>query len=149
MTKGRTSWCSNLGRGFAGLILMLGLAVAAQTEPAARCSAQDARGKGQCERVLGYAWDGRQCVSLSGCSCVGTDCAGIFQKLESCQAAYAHCSCRPQRARARGACAKYLGSAWDGKRCTGLSGCECEGADCKDLFPSDAACEEAHRACHD
>jgi len=36
---------------------------------------------------------------------------------------------------------------WNGRECVGESGCECVGADCDDVFPSEAACEEAHVSC--
>jgi hypothetical protein len=147
MTKGNSGWCRILGPVCAGLLMALGLAAAAQAAEPARCSAQDIKGEGACTLVLGYAWNGRQCGTVSGCSCVGKDCPGIFHDEKSCQAAYAHCSCKPQQARGVGACARFLGYAWNGKTCTGLSGCSCKGADCKSLFDTEDKCTEAYAHC--
>ncbi|MBX3270250.1 MAG: hypothetical protein KF729_08310 [Sandaracinaceae bacterium] len=41
------------------------------TSPA--CPAQDARGDGVCNLVLGYRWDGERCEVVSGCACAGAD----------------------------------------------------------------------------
>ncbi len=56
------------------------------------CAAQDAQGVGLCEAFFGYAWDGNQCVGLSGCSCAGSDCADTFFDITVCEAAYSQCN---------------------------------------------------------
>ncbi len=66
------------------------------------CGPFDARGEGRCALFFGYAWDGRSCVGVSGCSCVGTDCGRLFDNLDDCNTAFA--DCRPT------ACGGFLGS---------------------------------------
>ena len=70
MAKGSSSCRRILGRACAGLLMVLGLAAAARAAEPTRCSAQDIKGKGPCAQVLGFAWDGNKCGSVSGCSCV-------------------------------------------------------------------------------
>jgi hypothetical protein len=48
--------------------------------------------RGSCRSVLGYYWDGRVCVGLSGCTV--TDPDGLFRTLRECEATFAHCSGR-------------------------------------------------------
>lgn len=55
------------------------------------CAAMDARGEGPCEAFFGYAWNGRTCFGISGCSCVGADCRVLFRDLATCEAAYRGC----------------------------------------------------------
>lgn len=45
-----------------------------------QCVAMDARAEGDCDQVqvLGMAWDGDQCITLSGCSCEGADCDNLY-----------------------------------------------------------------------
>jgi hypothetical protein len=57
------------------------------------CAAQDAAGTGLCAAFLGYAWNGKDCVGLSGCSCVGADCSAIYKDPSECKVA--HESCQP------------------------------------------------------
>jgi hypothetical protein len=55
--------------------------------------------------------------------------------------------CPPQDARGVGACAAFFGYAWDGSQCVGVSGCSCEGTECRTLARDPMACEFAHRLC--
>jgi len=55
------------------------------------CAAMDAQPVGPCALFLGYVWDGKKCQGMSGCSCEGKDCGGIFQSLPACEAAYRDC----------------------------------------------------------
>lgn len=55
------------------------------------CRAQDARAEGLCDLFLGVAWNGRVCVSLGGCRCVGADCGSIVRTQEECVRAHATC----------------------------------------------------------
>jgi hypothetical protein len=66
------------------------------------CSPQDARGEGSCETVIGWAWNGRACVPLSGCSCVGGDCPNLFRAPGECEAYFGAC---PQ------SCGGFVGAA--------------------------------------
>ena len=53
---------------------------------AASCVAVDPHGYGDCLAVLGVAFDGAQCVGVSGCDC-GADCALFFESMQACEAA--------------------------------------------------------------
>ncbi|UJR82168.1 hypothetical protein [Sandaracinus amylolyticus] len=55
--------------------------------------------------------------------------------------------CEAQDARGEGACLLFLGYAWNGAACTGISGCQCIGADCDELYPSPDACSAARAGC--
>jgi len=55
------------------------------------CNPQDAQAVGPCDAFFGTAWDGSQCVALSGCACVGVDCDGLFESLEACETAFSDC----------------------------------------------------------
>jgi hypothetical protein len=57
------------------------------------CLPQDATGVGPCDRFFGYAWNGSACVGVSGCSCEGVDCGGLFTSLDVCEKE--HADCRP------------------------------------------------------
>jgi hypothetical protein len=108
------------------------------------CGPMDARGEGSCEMVLGTAWDGKTCVTLSGCSCQGNDCAKLFQSPADCTAAYKTCLCAPMDAKGDGPCKMLLGWIWDGKQCTSIGGCSCKGADCNRLYGTQKECQQAH-----
>jgi len=53
---------------------------------ATACTAVQPGSHGLCEMVLGYVFDGQQCVLESGCSC-GSDCDAFFGSLEACKKA--------------------------------------------------------------
>jgi len=55
------------------------------------CAPQDARGEGACDGFFGYAWNGRACVGVTGCRCVGADCPSISRDPDTCRARYAAC----------------------------------------------------------
>ncbi|HMI90900.1 MAG TPA: DUF6748 domain-containing protein [Polyangiales bacterium] len=55
--------------------------------------------------------------------------------------------CAAMDATGIGPCDAFLGWAWDGAACAGISGCSCEGADCAALHPSYEECNEAHAGC--
>ncbi|MBI4605820.1 MAG: hypothetical protein HY721_27960 [Planctomycetes bacterium] len=113
------------------------------------CDSMDARGVGECKKLLGFAWDGRRCLTLGGCECEGADCGRLYPSADACQAAVAGCpiSCEPMDAAGTGACLVVIGWAWDGAACRALSGCDCEGADCAGLYPSEEECAAAQGHC--
>jgi hypothetical protein len=51
------------------------------------CAAMDARGEGACDGYFGVAWNGADCVGLTGCRCVGADCGRAFRDRAACVAA--------------------------------------------------------------
>lgn len=117
------------------------------TPPPSRCIPQDSQGVGLCAMFLGYKWDGENCVTVGGCSCEGSDCDSPFESIEACQEAFHTCICQEQDAQGVGPCDQFFGYKWDGEQCVGVSGCSCEGSDCKDLFDSPTECQEAFLAC--
>jgi hypothetical protein len=56
------------------------------------CAPMDAAGVGFCDLFLGFAWDGRECTGLSGCSCTGTDCGALTTDLDECVRDHADCT---------------------------------------------------------
>ncbi len=112
------------------------------------CDADDARGEGFCAAIVGIAWNGASCVSLGGCSCVGTDC-GKYSSMEDCETQHASCGsgpCGPDDAHGDGLCDAIVGIVWDGTQCTGISGCSCVGPDCGKYIDI-ADCERRNLAC--
>jgi hypothetical protein len=55
------------------------------------CAPQDATGDGLCDAFFGFAWNGRTCVSVSGCRCVGADCGSLARDPMGCFARYGSC----------------------------------------------------------
>ncbi|MEO0321313.1 MAG: Kazal-type serine protease inhibitor domain-containing protein [Myxococcota bacterium] len=55
--------------------------------------------------------------------------------------------CAPFDARGEGVCALGLGVAWNGATCEFLSGCECVGADCGELYVDLLACFRGNADC--
>ncbi len=51
----------------------------------------DAQGEGMCAMYMGLAWDGSNCIGISGCSCVGADCDELYDSPDECQADHADC----------------------------------------------------------
>lgn len=47
---------------------------------------------GSCLCMLGFAWNGEQCVQLADCQCVGPDCNKLTETLEECEAAHSTCN---------------------------------------------------------
>ena len=55
------------------------------------CKPMNVKGVGACKLLLGWYFDGKQCKSLGGCSCAGTDCGKLYKNSAACQAAYQGC----------------------------------------------------------
>lgn len=72
----------------------------------ASCAPQDARAEGPCDAVIGNIWNGTECVSESGCSCVGTDCDAVRNEAGACEAAYRHCGPPPPGCSTNAECAE-------------------------------------------
>ena len=119
------------------------------------CEAMDVEGVGLCRMLLGFYWDGESCQSLGGCDCAGDDCGELYDSIRSCEAAHVDCiddepepvSCEPMDVASEGLCAAILGYYWDGRGCRTLSGCDCAGRDCEELYDSIESCEAAHVDC--
>jgi hypothetical protein len=94
-------------------------AIECEDPTAPRCDAMDATPVGACDLHLGIAFDGDECVSLSGCSCEGEDCDSLFMSPIECE----------------NACA----ISEEGDSCGGITGAFCSpGFYCE--FDPDAAC---------
>jgi hypothetical protein len=139
------------------------------------CTAMDAQGVAddsgvQCRCVLGFVWDGSQCLSLGGCACLGADCDKLTSTLEECEAKHTSCTSKPSytcgaaqlRSKVHAACAAMdavaegdanghclcmLGYAWNGSDCVGLGDCACVGADCDKLTETRDECLAKHTGC--
>lgn len=58
----------------------------------ADCAPDDATGTGACAAVLGYAFGSSGCLPISGCDCVGADCATVLGRPQAaCEDAHAGC----------------------------------------------------------
>ena len=55
------------------------------------CNPQDATGQGACAAFFGYAWNGKQCVGVGGCSCKGADCDKLYQDPLTCEVIHSSC----------------------------------------------------------
>ena len=55
------------------------------------CDPMDAQGEGPCDAEIGFVWNGSQCTSISGCSCVGEDCGSVYQTSEECETSHNAC----------------------------------------------------------
>lgn len=55
--------------------------------------------------------------------------------------------CAPMNARGEGACRQLIGYIWTGVSCQAISGCECVGIDCHEVFTDEAACQSAYASC--
>jgi hypothetical protein len=117
------------------------------------CQADDALGVGDCDAFFGYAWNGSECVGQSGCECQGLDCAFLPLEPGICEAEHADCgggggACPGiMDAKGVGLCALFFGYAWNGMTCEGISGCNCEGLDCGNLYPDLDICELETAGC--
>lgn len=142
----------------------------------------DARAYGSCERLLGFAWNGKTCVELRGCTCLGSRCGALYDTGPGCAVDKMLCMnpgvdpeicgdgidndgdllvdedcpvpCPALLKDLAGMappspdCAdKLLGYAWDGKSCSEIRGCACEGPACQALTPDLASCQEKNSRC--
>ena len=141
---------------------------------ASNCAAEDAQGVSSAmacgttiPQSFGFAWNGTECVAVTGCRCDGAACGSLAATLAECWISRASCfggpaldagtppSCAPQSATASpvlGVCAdgtapRLFGYAWDGRSCTPVAGCSCEGADCASLPSDPAACAAQFSGC--
>jgi hypothetical protein len=52
----------------------------------------DARPQGMGPALLGWFWDGEECISHNANGCMGANCDDAFGSLSECQAAFAGCT---------------------------------------------------------
>ena len=60
----------------------------------ATCKGMNAQGQGLCDGFFGFTWNGTQCVGVTGCSCVGTDCNKLFKSVDDCLDKKSACACQ-------------------------------------------------------
>lgn len=111
--------------------------------PEPTCQALDPNAYGDCDLPLGVAFDGAQCVPVSGCDC-GADCAAFYTDTAACESACGapEPTCQALDPLAYGECGTPLGIAFDGAQCVPVSGCDC-GADCGAFYSELAECQAA------
>jgi hypothetical protein len=59
--------------------------------PGYGCAAFDAVGVGDCNHLLGFAWDGLECVPVVGCVCRGSDCPDLITRSGDCAFTFEVC----------------------------------------------------------
>jgi hypothetical protein len=55
------------------------------------CGPDDAAGIGSCKKLLGFGWNGKDCLSITGCECQGADCKALEGSYDACIAAHKEC----------------------------------------------------------
>ena len=87
-----TYWTEDCGGGACEMQVGGGLFAVCTPDPTA-CAAQDATaGADPCGEVLGFKFDGTECVIVAnGCPCEGADCGALFADEATCAAAYWEC----------------------------------------------------------
>jgi hypothetical protein len=109
-----------------------------------------AQGPEDCFNPRGWFWNGDACEQII-CTCDGSDCNALFTDEDSCLAEYDECvpgdDCDPFDAKGIGPCEAFFGYSWTGDNCVGISGCECSGTDCDNLYDGPDECWDAHALC--
>lgn len=117
----------------------------------ASCAAIDARGEGPCEAILGWGWDGTSCTALSGCECVGTECAALHSEPALCETAHRHCLELPT-CTSNAECADTEFCFTERSVCGGTGECRARPAappECFDPGPPVCGCDGVTYACDD
>lgn len=70
-----------------------------------------------------------------------------FQNQCGCGCVKDAAACQAQDIAGEGNCRMQLGWAFDGQRCVGVYGCDCEGDDCDDIFDDRTSCQAAYGEC--
>ena len=68
------------------------LSAMAACVPSGGCRADDIRGTGTCDAILGWRWNGTTCAPVGGCSCAGADCAALRATRLECEAGHSTCT---------------------------------------------------------
>lgn len=97
------------------------------------CDPMVAVGVGGCEKLLGYAWNGKECLPLGGCSCDGPDCGKLYQDPSQCK--LEHEKCFNNSPCAGKVCGEICSTCVPGGPCAGPEYCDASGV-CSLAFPS-------------
>lgn len=122
------------------------------------CLAQDAVGVGEtCPGEPLFRFDGEECTEIGDeyCYCEGSDCTNLTHTRRECEQNFAHCIdgvCEAMDAEGDGMCDMFFGWAYrgggaGGEGCVGISGCECEGDDCDELYETLDECLDDNETC--
>ncbi len=138
------------------------------------CDAMDAVAvgteDGHCNCILGFAWNGSECMTLADCACEGSDCDKLTSSAEECQSQHSVCTltpttltcgspalhqnthdvCEPMDITGQGICnCTSMGWMWNGSACVQLSDdfCTCVGSDCDKLTETLEECQNQHASC--
>lgn len=87
------------------------------------CGPMEAEGEGPCRMLLGWMWDGTDCISIGGCNCVGADCDALFATEEDCNLLYEGCIVRTPCVASSDCAATEWCDFADGARCGGDGVC--------------------------
>ena len=121
---------------------------------ASKCKTINPSGYGLCDMLMGYGFDGKACVTVSGCGCKGTTCEGIYKTQAACDKECGGASvgsggttCHPIKPGELGMCKMIIGYAVNanGNACLAIGGCGCKAKNvdkCSDIYPTKAACEK-------
>lgn len=101
-----------------------------------RCTAMDAAGTGGCDFVLGYKYDGRRCIQVSGCECSGADCGDLKTSAQDCVDDHAECI-------------RSCGGRGGSSLCPTGSYCRWEASELCGSFDSGGTCTEVPGTCDD
>ena len=94
---------------------------------------------GMCDMVLGYIFDGNECILESGCSC-GNDCPYFFKTLEDCQKACKLIGCLEDSDCPEGMCCYFMDCA-NGEDCYPYGEC----GPCQATCTSDKDCDDGDK----
>lgn len=108
-------------------------------------------GLGTCVEATPPGWACGEGEEVCGCDGTTYECEAMASSVGASVLHDGPCPtggvCAAMDAEGIGSCEPVRGYTWTGSRCEIVSGCECAGADCDSLYPSQAACREAHAGC--
>lgn len=116
------------------------------------CAPQDAGGEGLCDAIVGTFWNGTECVTHSGCSCVGSDCGEGWGDASDCEIAHRHCFGPPPGCTSSADCGEGEWCVTPRGECGGVGTCEPvppPGWACPDPGPPVCGCDGVTYGCDD
>ena len=102
------------------------------------CKEIDPYGYGDCEMVLGWAYNGSECQLVSGCSCE-PDCEHFYPTRNACAEQCEIPYCKELNPQGYGFCTMVLGWGYTNSGCQLISGCSCE-PDCQHFYTTQQEC---------
>jgi hypothetical protein len=113
------------------------------------CATEDraTEGPGEASAPGGRIRCGQKLCPVSYSCCDGSCSVCRHPSSHSCEEICIKGRCERQTAEGVGACTDALGVRWNGATCEQLQGCECQGDDCDDVYPSLENCEAYNIDC--